>query len=43
MVRHRLMLNAGLLPDVARTDPQTHPVAAWAHPTPLPSLLLGRI
>jgi hypothetical protein len=24
MVRHRLMLTAGLLSDVARTDPQTH-------------------
>ncbi|HEX3900736.1 MAG TPA: hypothetical protein VHW74_16410 [Mycobacteriales bacterium] len=30
MVRHRLMLTTGLLPDAARTDPQTHaaPVAA---------------
>jgi hypothetical protein len=30
MVRHRLMLTAGLLADVARTDPQKHATSAAA-------------
>jgi hypothetical protein len=30
MVRHRLMLTTGRLPDVARTDPQTHTAPAPA-------------
>jgi hypothetical protein len=30
MVRHRLMLTAGLLPDVARTDPQIHTASVAA-------------